>query len=222
MSMKSPANSPVVDVRLVMLTFSGDRLCVLLIDQEGSLELPSGKPLKDESLDQTASQLAHASLGFEEQYMEQLYSLSATAPDQWGISISYLALIGAENELPPVRLGTWVEINESLSVGGVDRMLIDYALFRLRAKLGYTTIAFHLMPPEFTLSELQTTFEAILGRTLDKRNFRRRMATLGILASTGEIKRDGSHRPARLYRFRPDRDPTDYLTPPWATSEPRE
>jgi 8-oxo-dGTP diphosphatase len=103
-----------------------------------------------------------------------------------------------------------------------DRKVVDYALFRLRAKLGYTTIAFHLMPQLFTLSELQAVFETILGRSLDKRNFRRRMATLGILAGSRQTRRDGSHRPARLYQFLPDRDPTDYLTPPWASTRPGE
>jgi hypothetical protein len=59
----------------------------------------------------------------------------------------------------------------------------------------------------------------VLDRKLDKRNFRRRMSALGILTVTGSTRRDGSHRPARLYRFRPDRDSSDYLTPPWATAQ---
>lgn len=154
--------------------------------------------------------------------MEQLYSLNDANNESWGITISYLALICSEGSPRTASQGVWVPANDSGVASELDQMLIDYALFRLRAKLGYTTIAFHLMPETFTLSDLQATFEAILGRTLDKRNFRRRMATLGILAKTGQTRREGSHRPARLYRYRPERDPTDYLTPPWATSEPGE
>ena len=68
----------------------------------------------------------------------------------------------------------------------VDRMIVDYALLRLRAKLGYTTIAFHLLPPSFSLSELQNVYEAVLDHQLDKRNFRRRIHAAGVLEGTGE------------------------------------
>jgi 8-oxo-dGTP diphosphatase len=100
----------------------------------------------------------------------------------------------------------------------VDQMIIDYALFRLRAKLGYTTIAFHLLSPSFSLSELQTVYEAVLDRRVDKRNFRRRIHAAGVLEATGETRREGSHRPARLYRFRAVHDAESYLTPAWATT----
>ena len=95
-------------------------------------------------------------------------------------------------------------------------MVVDYALMRLRAKLGYTNVAFHLLPEQFTLSELQETYETILARRLDKRNFRRRMIASGILLETEAKRREGSHRPATLYRFRPTDDRESYLTPPWA------
>ena len=97
-----------------------------------------------------------------------------------------------------------------------DRMVIDYALVRLRAKLGYTTVAFHLLPPTFTLTELQGAYETILGHPLDKRNFRRRVIAAGILARTDAQRRMGSHRPAALYRFQSLDDRETYLTPPWA------
>jgi 8-oxo-dGTP diphosphatase len=97
-----------------------------------------------------------------------------------------------------------------------DRMVVDYAVVRLRAKLGYTTIAFHLLPETFTLTELQSAYETILDRPLDKRNFRRRMIASGMLEATDAKRRDGSHRPAALYRFRAEHDHAAYLTPPWA------
>ncbi|MER3486816.1 MAG: NUDIX hydrolase, partial [Chloroflexota bacterium] len=88
-----------------------------------------------------------------------------------------------------------------------DRKVIDYALMRLRAKIGYTNIAFHLLKDTFTLTELQKAYETILGRRLDKRNFRRRVIASGILEATPNKRRDGSHRPAALYRFRAEHDP---------------
>ena len=84
--------------------------------------------------------------------------------------------------------------------------VVDYALQRLRAKLDYSNVAYSLLPAEFTLSHLQQVYEAILARTLDKRNFRKRMTSLGIIEATGRRAGEGRHRPAQLYTFR-DRKP---------------
>jgi 8-oxo-dGTP diphosphatase len=80
--------------------------------------------------------------------------------------------------------------------------VIDYALRRLRAKLEYSNVAYSLLPAEFTLSQLQRVYEAILGRPLDKRNFRKRMLSLGLVEATGHTATEGRHRPAQMYRFR--------------------
>ena len=81
--------------------------------------------------------------------------------------------------------------------------IIAYALRRLRYKLEYSAVGFELLPEAFTLSELQRTYEAILGEKLDKRNFRRRILEAGIIEPTA-FSRSGEGRPARLYRYRPD------------------
>jgi 8-oxo-dGTP diphosphatase len=94
-----------------------------------------------------------------------------------------------------------------------DRTVLDYALLRLRAKIGYTTIAFHLMPKAFSLSDIQQTYETILGRQLDPRNFRRRLVSSGLLQPENRLRREGSHRPAALYSFAGNHDPASYLTP---------
>jgi len=73
---------------------------------------------------------------------------------------------------------------------------------RLRAKLSYTNAAWSLLPKKFTLTELQTVYESILGRELDKRNFRKKILASDLLVSTGEKRADGAHRPAALYAFR--------------------
>jgi 8-oxo-dGTP diphosphatase len=80
------------------------------------------------------------------------------------------------------------------------RRILDYALERLRNKLEYTTVGFQLLPEKFTLRELQNVYEVILGRRLDKRNFRRKIALLGILKPLREWRRTG-RKPAQLYRF---------------------
>ena len=73
---------------------------------------------------------------------------------------------------------------------------------RLSAKLDYSTIAFQFMPREFTLSELQHVYEVILREPMDKRNFRKRILGLDLIEETGQDRRDGAHRPARLYRVK--------------------
>jgi 8-oxo-dGTP diphosphatase len=79
--------------------------------------------------------------------------------------------------------------------------VVRTALVRLRGKLGYTNLAYALLPEAFTLGELQEMYEAILGRALDRRNFRRRLLALGLLRPLGRVRR-GAHRPAALYAFR--------------------
>jgi 8-oxo-dGTP diphosphatase len=81
--------------------------------------------------------------------------------------------------------------------------LVNYALRRLRYKLEYSAVGFELLPEEFRLSELQRTYEIILGEKLDKRNFRRRILDANIIEATVQSQ-GGEGRPARLYRYRPD------------------
>lgn len=186
------------------------RLCeaglqTVLMD-DGSI--PSAIPALDESLDATADRIVAGIFNAPAAYTEQLYTFSTSCGSHREIAVSYLSLFDPEcdGDAP------WRPITDAADSS--DAEVIDYAMIRLRAKLEYTSIAFHLMPPEFTLAELQTAYETILGATLDKRNFRRRMTTGGMLRDTGEKRREGPHRPASLYRFSGRADQSSYLTPP--------
>src|SRR5262249_28632112 len=79
--------------------------------------------------------------------------------------------------------------------------MVRYAVQRLRYKLEYTNVVYSLLPERFTLSELQHTYQTILGRTLDPRNFRKRILSLGLVEDSGGVRRGEAHRPAPLYRF---------------------
>jgi len=96
----------------------------------------------------------------------------------------------------------WYPVDKLPALAFDHARILDYALERLRNKLDYTTVGFQLLPPKFTLSELQRVYEAILGRELDKRNFRKKMDILGILRPLRELRRTG-RKPARLYVFAP-------------------
>jgi 8-oxo-dGTP diphosphatase len=95
----------------------------------------------------------------------------------------------------------WWPVAEHPRLAFDHSRILEYAVERLRNKLEYTTVGFQLLPKEFTLTQLQRVYEAILGRRLDKRNFRRKMELLGILAPLKKQVREGRNRPAQLYAF---------------------
>jgi hypothetical protein len=94
----------------------------------------------------------------------------------------------------------WFPIAALPALAFDHRTIVDYAVNRLRNKLGYTTVGFELLPGKFTLTALQMLHEAILGRALDKRNFRRKILSSGLLAASNEMEITG-RKPARLYAF---------------------
>lgn len=185
---------------------------------DDSITLPAGRPADDEPLDEGARRIINGHPGHGEEYLEQLYTFSPESGDDRLIVVSYIALFReaacAQIAIPELR---WSSLDGLRLSREIDRAVLQYAVVRLRAKLGYTNIAFHLMPTTFTLTELQQAYESVLQHPVDKRNFRRRMMVPGTLEDTGEKRREGSHRPAALYRFASRDDQAAYLTPSWAS-----
>jgi len=181
--------------------------------------LITGNPGVHESLDDAARRIVGQWVGHEPQYTEQLYTLGTDRIARREVAVSYIALFreDARSGTPDARLH-WSPASQLEISDDVHRMVFDYALVRLKAKMGYTNIAYHLLPPLFTLSELQRTYEHVLGHQVDKRNFRRRMTAAGTLVKTHQMRREGSHRPAAMYRFATQDDPAAYLTPSWAAA----
>ncbi|HWV25569.1 MAG TPA: hypothetical protein VNZ58_15405 [Thermomicrobiales bacterium] len=177
--------------------------------------LPSSRPRVAETLDETAIRVIQEATQDDPHYLEQLYTFSPIQGGPRQIVISYLGLVAAGRRVSPTPdTLVWESVDEARVPDELERMVLEYALVRLRAKLGYTNIAFYLLPATFTLSELQQAYERILHQPMDKRNFRRRMIASGLLIDTGEKRREGSHRPAALYRIREQDDEASYLTPP--------
>lgn len=212
----SSHQTPRFDVRTVLFRLDDTSLQVALQGHERAASLPAGTPTLGESLDSAARRAVQETVGLHEQYLEQLYTLSVAKDGAWSIIISYLGVSCPAPVPTPAQPSVWHDVTSLPVVSDIDQMVIRYALIRLRAKIGYTTIAFHLLPPTFTLRELQQAYETILDRPLDKRNFRRRVISADMLSPTGMKRRDGSHRPALLYQFRAAHDPESYLTPPWS------
>ena len=200
-----------VAVDIVIFTIQSGELRVLLIKRgiapfAGKFAIPGGFVLEDESLDQAALRELKEETGVGDVYLEQLYSFGDPGRDPRGrvITVAYYALISGDRS--PLVAGTdaadaqWCAVRELPNLAFDHRKILDYALERLRNKLEYTTVGFQLLPSRFSLTELQEVYEAILGKKLDKRNFRRKLALLKVLRPTREY-RHGGRRPARLYEF---------------------
>ncbi|GIV63288.1 MAG: hypothetical protein KatS3mg045_0627 [Bellilinea sp.] len=169
--------------------------------------LPAAQIL-DCTLEKAAARQIEQLTSVGEVYLEQLYTYGDPGrhPVCRLISIVYFALIPADSLLPVAdqKNGSrWFALEELPPLAMDHSEILAYALRRLRYKLEYTAVGFELLPEFFTLSELQHTYELILGEKLDKRNFRRRILEAGIIEATPH-RRSGEGRPALLYRYRPD------------------
>jgi len=200
-----------VSIDIVIFSIADGTLQVLLVKRGippflGRWALPGGFVHDDESLDDAALRELREETGVADVYLEQLYSFGAPRRDPRGriVTVAYFALIApdrvavrASSDAADAR---WWPIDHRPALAFDHAEILEYALVRLRNKLEYTTVGFQLLPAKFTLTALQRVYEVILGRGLDKRNFRRKMAVLGILRALREWQRDG-RRPARLYEF---------------------
>ena len=199
-----------VTVDVVIFTIQEGVLKVLLVKRAippfvGQTAIPGGFVREDEDLDQAALRELKEETGVSDVYLEQLYSFGKPGRDPRGrvVTVAYFALISPQRKLTAgsdVSAAAWYPIDDLPPLAFDHATIINYALERLRNKLEYTTVGFQLLPEKFTLTELQEVYEAILGKKLDKRNFRRKMSLLRILKPLRE-HRHGGQRPAQLYRF---------------------
>ena len=211
-------HAPRADVRTVLFTASAGRPLVALQEQATCRALPRGSSTLAESLHAAGTRILRDHVGIAERYPEQLHSISHCSEGHWTVTVTHLALALAGAAGPPLNTAAWSGVGNSPEMDLVDRKIVDYALHRPRAKRGYTTIAFHLLPPNFSLSDLQIVYEAVLDLEVDKRNLRRGIHAAGVLEGTGLPRREGSHRPAALDRVQAGDNAEIYLTPSWAFS----
>ena len=187
------------------------RLCVLLIPVErpphflNMRGLPGGLIAPDETAEQAVARHLREKAEVSGVYVEQLATFSAVGRDPHGrvVSVAYLGLMPAEQAaaIPLARDQRWVSVDRVGHLAYDHDEILATARERLGARLGYSTIARHLIPREFTLTELQQTYETVLGRPFDKRNFRKKLQDAGIVRGTGKMRAGQPSRPAELYRF---------------------
>lgn len=205
---------PSVTVDVVILTMRQRRLEALLIKRkhwpfEGLWAIPGGFVNPDESLEDAARRELEEETGVRDVYLEQLYTFGAPRRDPRTrvITVVYYALIRAEtlrvSAGDDAAEAEWFPVYRLPKLAFDHAEILDYTMQRLRGKLEYTRIGFQLLASEFTLSELQEVYEAILDRPLDKRNFRKKVLSTGVLEPTASTRKSGPYRPAALFRFRP-------------------
>lgn len=199
-----------VAVLVVILTVIEGELCVLLIHrsgepQMGAWALPGGYPQADESLADAAARKLVEEAGVGDVYLEQLFTFDGLDRGTRGsVAVSHFALVDARRVRlrdEPAWEPQWYPVGEIPPLAFDNERVVQYAVERLRNKLQYTNVAYSLMALSFPLSELQAVYESIFGRRFDKRNFRRRMLSQGILRPTGKTVARGAGRPAELYEF---------------------
>lgn len=202
-----------VTVDVVIFTIVDNALSVLLVKRglapnQGDWALPGGFVLDHESLDEAALRELREETGVADVYLEQLYTFGGPGRDPRGriVTVAYYALIATDRA--QLSAGTdasearWWPVSKLPPLAFDHAHILDYGIQRLRAKIGYTTVGFQLLPAEFTLGDLQSVYEAILGTRLDKRNFRKRIEQLSVVEGLDKQRRGEPSRPARLYRFK--------------------
>ena len=162
----------------------------------------------EEDIYQCAERELEEETGVRDVYLEQLgsYGHPQRDPRERVITIAYFALIPSQKT--QIRAATdaeavaWFATDELPQLAFDHASIVEQARHRLLSKLDYSTIAFQFLPREFTLTQVQKIYEIILDEEIDKRNFRKRALALESIEETGELYRDGRHRPAKLYRLR--------------------
>jgi len=199
-------------VDCVVFGFDEGDLKLLLIQRDlepfaGSWALPGGFVHVDESLEDAARRELQEETGVSRVYLEQLYSFGQPDrdPRERVVTVAYYALVKLSahsvKAATDARNAAWFDVSDLPRLAFDHEEIIEVALQRLKGKVRYEPIGFELLPPKFTLTQLQHLYETIAEAPLDKRNFRKKILAMDVLIETDEIEQDVAHRAARLYRF---------------------
>jgi 8-oxo-dGTP diphosphatase len=203
---------PALTVDIVVFALDDAGLKVMLIQRDlepfaGRWALPGGFVRVDESLDEAARRELQEETGLRNLYLEQLYTFGDLGrdPRERVVTVAYYALVNIAGHdiraTTDARQARWFAVDQLPRLAFDHARILEAALTRLRGKVRYQPIGFELLPEKFPLRRLQHLYETVLGRALDKRNFRKKILGMDILVELRESEQDVSHRAARLYRF---------------------
>ncbi len=204
---------PAVSITVLIFSINKGKLEIVLVKRVrdpflGLLSIPGDIISIDDDLEAAARKILKDKTGIHDVYLEQLYTFGNVNRDPRGrvISIAYFAFLphnSVDLSLAPDSLhASFIPIEDLPKLAFDHNEIVNYGVERIKGKIEYSNIAQGLLPEKFRLSELQAVYEIILGKKLDKRNFRKKMNAVNLLESTNELYREGSHRPATLYKFK--------------------
>ncbi len=212
----SSQDSFLVAVDCIILGFKENEISLLVHKREmepakGGLSLMGGFLQKNESLNQAATRVLTNLTGLENIFMEQVgtYGEIGRDPGERVISVVYYALIDLssyDETLIKMHNAFWTNISHATELIFDHAQMVEDAVTILRRKASMQPIGFNLLPEKFTLTQLQTLYEAIYGQAMDKRNFRKKMLSMGFLQKTDEIDKSSSKKGAFYYQFKEDRN----------------
>jgi 8-oxo-dGTP diphosphatase len=198
----------------VIFGFEAGELKVLLIERNEEpfkdwYALPGNIVGPDESVDAAAQRILYELTGLRDLPMRQFHTFGEVNRHPQGrvVTIAYFALIriSGQKDLMPItqyaRKAFWHPVNDLPTLAFDHTDIFKRAFKKIRAKLNYEPIAFELLPEKFTLTQLQSLYEAVLSKQLDKRNFRKKMLSYGFLKELAEKQKGVSYRAAKLYKF---------------------
>lgn len=188
------------------------KISVLLIKRKyppfkGSWAIPGGFVLTNESLEQAVHRELHEETGVELNYLEQLYTFGKPErdPRQRIVSVAYVGLvrpdaheISAATDAQDVK---WFDIDKLPKLAFDHKAILNAAIQRLRAKITYEPIGFELLGKQFPFSDLENLYVTLLGREIDRRNFRKKFRSFGMLDELNKKVSKGAGRPANLFKF---------------------
>ena len=203
---------PALTVDAVVFGLDDEDLKVLLIRRDlepfrGRWALPGGFVRVEESIEDAVRRELQEETGISEVFLEQLYTFGAVGrdPRERVVTVAYYALVRLSDHrikaATDARDAAWFAVSEARGLAFDHDRILAVALERLKGKVRYQPIGFELLPPQFTLSQLQRLYETVLETPLDKRNFRKKILAMDFLVALDEVEKDVAHRAARLYRF---------------------
>ena len=214
METKLPSIDSIFSVDCVIFGFEAGELKILLIERNEEpfkdwLALPGYFVEQDESIDNAAERILYELTGLRDLHMEQFHTFGEVKRHPQGrvITVAYYALIriNGKKELKPVsqyaRKALWHPVNELPKLAFDHSEIFETGFNKIKRLLNHQPIAFELLPEKFTLTQLQSLYEAVENKKFDKRNFRKKMLSYGFLKELDEKQKGVSYRAAKLYKF---------------------
>src|SRR5690606_27923913 len=199
----------------VIYSFNEGKLQLLLTERneypyKDSWALPGFFVEKDEEMEDAVKRILYEHTGLKDIFMEQLGAFAGVKRHPQGriLTVAFSTIVkynDVKSKIKPMtsymRQAKWFAVDELPDLAFDHAKIVQQSLQKLKHTIHYSTAVYELLPEKFTLTQLQQVYEAILGKSLDKRNFRKKIANAGFLKELPEVQKGVSYRAARLYKF---------------------